>query len=424
MKIIKRLGLIIAVVLIALAINNAVKATDNTVEEKVSDTGFKYTLEVYSESYRLTITGTTNTNAKTLDIPNKIDGYDVTIIGENAFKGMTNLQKVVFPDTIESVKDYAFSGCTNLKEVKLNSEATLYTKVFEGTAIETLVFPADENAKSCSFEGATLDGMNHLKSIYVYAKDKCWIYDHGVSEDEIMNDTTLEYLRNNVTIYGYSSTYEIDDNINSVPYSPKGFAQARGIKFVDLDTLEEITLSDEETKISLYGNVGKTSKISVTKMVEGTEEYKNVTSGLENYNIALAYDISVTDGDYEGKLKVTLPVESKYNGRTALVLHKKADGTVEKFSPVVENGFVTVEVTELSPFVVAFEKENEPSNNENNEEKDENKNEEQNINNIEKDEKGELDESPKTGENSLGIISASVLTIITIGAIIAIKNKK
>ena len=424
MKIIKRLGLIIAVVLIALAINNAVKATDNTVEEKVSDTGFKYTLEVYSESYRLTITGTTNTSAKTLDIPNKIDGYDVTIIGENAFKGMTNLQKVVFPDTIESVKDYAFSGCTNLKEVKLNSEATLYTKVFEGTAIETLVFPADENAKSCSFEGATLDGMNHLKSIYVYAKDKCWIYDHGVSEDEIMNDTTLEYLRNNVTIYGYSSTYEIDDNINSVPYSPKGFAQARGIKFVDLDTLEEITLSDEETKISLYGNVGKTSKISVTKMVEGTEEYKNVTSGLENYNIALAYDISVTDGDYEGKLKVTLPVESKYNGRTALVLHKKADGTVEKFSPVVENGFVTVEVTELSPFVVAFEKENEPSNNENNEEKDENKNEEQNINNIEKDEKGELDESPKTGENSLGIISASVLTIITIGAIIAIKNKK
>lgn len=424
MKIIKRLGLIIAVVLIALAINNAVKATDNTVEEKVSDTGFKYTLEVYSESYRLTITGTTNTSAKTLDIPNKIDGYDVTIIGENAFKGMTNLQKVVFPDTIESVKDYAFSGCTNLKEVKLNPEATLYTKVFEGTAIETLVFPADENAKSCSFEGATLDGMNHLKSIYVYAKDKCWIYDHGVSEDEIMSDTTLEYLRNNVTIYGYSSTYEIDDNINSVPYSPKGFAQARGIKFVDLDTLEEISLSDKETKISLYGNVGKTSKISVTKMVEGTEEYKNVTSGLENYNIALAYDISVTDGDYEGKLKVTLPVESKYNGRTALVLHKKADGTVEKFSPVVENGFVTVEVTELSPFVVAFEKENEPSNNENNEEQDENKNEEQNINNIEKDEKGELDESPKTGENSLGIISASVLTIITIGAIIAIKNKK
>ena len=424
MKIIKRLGLIIAVVLMALAINNAVKATDNTVEEKVSDTGFKYTLEVYSESYRLTITGSTNTSAKTLEIPSEIEGYDVTIIGENAFKGMTNLQKVVFPDTIKSVNDYAFSGCTNLKEVKLNSEATLYTKVFEGTAIETLVFPADENAKSCSFEGATLDGMNHLKSIYVYAKDKCWIYDHGVSEDEIMSDTTLEYLRNNVTIYGYSSTYEIDDNINSVPYSPKGFAQARGIKFVDLDTLEEITLSDKETKISLYGNVGKTSKISVTKMVEGTEEYKNVTSGLENYNIALAYDISVTDGDYEGKLKVTLPVESKYNGRTALVLHKKADGTVEKFSPVVENGFVTVEVTELSPFVVAFEKENEPSNNENNEEKDENKNEEQNINNIEKDEKGELDESPKTGENSLGIISASVLTIITIGAIIAIKNKK
>lgn len=424
MKIIKRLGLIIAIVLMALAINNAVKATDNTVEEKVSDTGFKYTLEVYSESYRLTITGTTNTNAKVLEIPSEIEGYEVTIIGENAFKGMTNLEKVVFPDTIESVKGYAFSGCTNLKEVELNPELTLYNKVFEGTAIETLVFPADENATSCGFDGSTLDGMNHLKSIYVYAKDKCWIYDNTVSDVAEMTPETAEYLKNNVTIYGYSSTYPEDDSINAVSLTPKGLAQKRGIKFVDLATLEEITLSDEETKVTLWGNVGKIAKLSVTKMVEGTEEYKNVTSGLENYNIALAYDISVTDGDYEGKLKVTLPVESKYNGRTALVLHKKADGTVEKFSPVVENGFVTVEVTELSPFVVAFEKENEPSNNENNEEKDENKNEEQNINNIEKDEKGELDESPKTGENSLGIISASVLTIITIGAIIAIKNKK
>ena len=187
------------------------------------------------------------------------------------------------------------------------------------------------------------------------------------------------------------------------------FKNIWGIKFVDLATLEEITLSDEETKVTLWGNVGKIAKLSVTKMVEGTEEYKNVTSGLENYDIALAYDISVINGDYEGKLKVTLPVESKFNWRTALVMHKKADGTIEKFSPVVENGFVTVEVTELSPFVVAFENETEDNS------------EEQNINDIEKD---ELDESPKTGENNIGIVVASILSIITLAAIIAIKNRK
>lgn len=421
MKTIKKLGLIIAIILMILAIANVVNATDATVEEKISETGFKYTLEVYpSGSYTLTLTGTTNTSAKVLEIPNEIDGYEVTVIGENAFKGMTSLEKVVFADNIESVKDYAFSGCTNLKEVELNAEATLYTKVFEDTAIETLVFPADKTATSCSFEGATLDGMNHLKSIYIYAKDKCWIFDHGVSEDEVMSEETLEYLRNNVTIYGYSSTYEIDDNINSVPYSPKGFAQARGIKFVDLATLEENTIADAETEITLYGNVGKTAKLSVRKMVEGTEEYKDVTSGLEGYDIALAYDISVVDGDYEGKLKVTLPVESKYNGRTALVLHKKADGTVERFSPVVENGFVTVEVTELSPFVVAFEEDTTIPN----DDKTTSDEEEENIKDVPKEDKGELDESPKTGENNIGIILASVLSIITYGAIIVIKSRK
>ena len=69
-----------AIALILLAINNTVKATDTTVEEKVTETGFKYTLEVYSESYDLTITGTTNTNAKVLEIPDEIEGYKVNSI--------------------------------------------------------------------------------------------------------------------------------------------------------------------------------------------------------------------------------------------------------------------------------------------------------------------------------------------------------
>lgn len=409
MKTIKKISLIMAIALILLAINNTVKATDTTVEEKVTETGFKYTLEVYSESYDLTITGTTNTNAKVLEIPDEIEGYKVNSIGEGAFKGLTSLEKVVFPENLKDVNGYAFSGCTNLKEVELNAEVTLYNKVFEGTAIETLVFPADESATSCGFDGSTLDGMNSLKSIYVYAKDKCWIYDNSVSDVAEMTAATAEYLKNNVTIYGYSSTYPEDDSINSVSLTPKGLAQKRGIKFVDLATLEEITLEDKETKVTLWGNIGKIAKLSVTKMVEGTDEYKAVTSGLENYDIALAYDISVVEGDYEGKLRVTLPVESKYNGRTALVLHKKADGTVERFSPVVKNGFVTVEVSELSPFVVAFENETEDNS------------EEQNINDIEKD---ELDESPKTGENNIGIVVASILSIITLAAIIAIKNRK
>ena len=409
MKTIKKISLLISIVFILFIINNVVKATDTTVEEKVSDTGFKYTLEKYMETYVVNITGTTNTNAKVLELPSKIEGYEVAYIAENAFKGMTSLEKVVFSDTIKSVNGYAFSGCTNLKDVELNAEVTLYNKVFEGTAIETLVFPADENATSCGFDGSTLDGMNSLKSIYVYAKDKCWIYDNGVSETAEMTAKTAEYLKNNVTIYGYSSTYPEDDSINAVSLSPKGLAQKRGIKFVDLATLEETSLSDSNTEITLWGNVGKTAKLSVTKMVEGTDEYEAITSGIENYDIALAYDISIIDGDYEGKLKVTLPVESKYNGRTALVLHKKADGTIERFSPVVENGFVTVEVSELSPFVVAFENETEDNS------------EEQNINDIEKD---ELDESPKTGENNIGIVVASRLSIMTLAAIIAIKNRK
>ncbi|MBR1685455.1 MAG: leucine-rich repeat domain-containing protein [Clostridia bacterium] len=82
-----------------------------------SDCGFVYYGEsngfLYELSNGITITGYTHTGGN-LIIPQKINGYNVTTIGEGAFEGRIDLLSLSVPATLTAVKDRAFKGCSNL----------------------------------------------------------------------------------------------------------------------------------------------------------------------------------------------------------------------------------------------------------------------------------------------------------------------
>ena len=54
-------------------------------------------------------------------IPDVIDGYSVTGIGVEAFRGCTDLTAVSIPDSVTEIKDGAFRGCTGLLAVRIPS---------------------------------------------------------------------------------------------------------------------------------------------------------------------------------------------------------------------------------------------------------------------------------------------------------------
>lgn len=58
---------------------------------------------------------------KLIQIPNSIDGIPVKIIGEDAFKKCTSVEKIIIPEGIERIQNGAFSGCSNLKHIVLPS---------------------------------------------------------------------------------------------------------------------------------------------------------------------------------------------------------------------------------------------------------------------------------------------------------------
>ena len=57
-------------------------------------------------------------------IPDKIDGFEVTSIGANAFLACTNLSSITIPNSITSLWPRAFQKCTGLTSVTIPDRVT------------------------------------------------------------------------------------------------------------------------------------------------------------------------------------------------------------------------------------------------------------------------------------------------------------
>jgi hypothetical protein len=75
----------------------------------------------YSNGVRITSYTGTETD---IVIPSDLDGYPVTFIEGDAFRGNTELKSVVIPDTVTTIDYYAFSGCTSLTSVTIGRGVT------------------------------------------------------------------------------------------------------------------------------------------------------------------------------------------------------------------------------------------------------------------------------------------------------------
>lgn len=106
---------------------------DNTVyaviaEGKLSSDGFYY--DVY-ENNTAAIRGVSDTSIQQLTIPEKVDGYTVTAIGEKAFRDHEQLLYVKMSGNVKTIGKEAFAGCKSLVRADLGGKVhTLATDAF------------------------------------------------------------------------------------------------------------------------------------------------------------------------------------------------------------------------------------------------------------------------------------------------------
>ncbi len=125
------------------------------------------------------------------------------------------------------------------------------------------------------------------------------------------------------------------------------------ITFTKKYVLNETSVEDTNNGVAVVGKKDIDSTLTVEKLDTNSDVYKELVKKLESSKVLGSYEVKL-NGNYEGKLSVSFNVDNTYNGQNVTVLHKKSDGTIETFAKVVTDGKVTVEVDELSPFVIAL----------------------------------------------------------------------
>jgi hypothetical protein len=82
-------------------------------------------------------------DSRLVQVPASIKGKPVVGIEKHAFKGNSNIEEVVLPDTIKFINEYAFFGCSKLSKVNIPPQVTeVQHWVFQYTAIKKLILPA------------------------------------------------------------------------------------------------------------------------------------------------------------------------------------------------------------------------------------------------------------------------------------------
>lgn len=168
------------------------------------------------------------------------------------------------------------------------------------------------------------------KDGYEESWDKVWVENSKeVTEDKDQNNkpdsnTKKDYIES-----------KLDDKTSNVNIEGKLTKDAK------------LVVVDKSTK--------KDGKVTITVPETILKDYKTLKPTQDKlYEIVKSFDIKIL-GDYQGKLKISLPVGEENNGRRAIIKHLSKNG-LKTYTSTVEKSSVSFEVDSLSPFVVIIEK--------------------------------------------------------------------
>ena len=298
--------------------------------------------------------------------------------GENEFQN--NIENIISDKNIKVIINYGAFGSAAGDIVQADSFVALYknnvlykTMGISSLAFETIIIP---------------DNVQDTDEAYInYALPKIKEIWNRFEVSNVKRITGKVDEENNITNNG---TYYI--------MTLNGTDSARVVlkKSNTKKILDNVAISNSSATIN-GTNIDKTSSIYTEMLSKAKEKGFN--------NIFNAYELKLASGNISNGLTITFSLGTENNGKQALILHKKANGSYEEFTETVENGKVNIKVTELFPFMVAL--------------KDKTTTATTPIANNNR----KLDNEPKTGVSNYTLL-ASIIALISLGGIVVLNFKK
>jgi hypothetical protein len=136
---------------------------------------------------------------KEIVIPKYIGKYEVTGIGDEAFRDCDSLTSIVIPEGVTSIGDEAFSSCDSLTSIEIpNGVTSIGDGAFGYCSLTSITIPESvtrigESAFSCShLTSITYNGM--VSEWNAISKDEYWVtYNVYCTDGTIAKDGTVTY---------------------------------------------------------------------------------------------------------------------------------------------------------------------------------------------------------------------------------------
>ena len=183
----------------------------------------------------------TGTNTLIVGCKNSVIPNSVTSIGDGAFRGCSGLTELTLPNSVWSIGEYAFQGCSGLTELTLPSSVTRIGKnaFSDCSGLEKIISLA-EIPPVCG-SGGVFYGVNKTNcelivpviSVIAYKLAEVWNEFSNISgfsgvEDTVADGNTIRVIGNQIEISGYFTSVEVygingaliykgKDNVVTVP---------------------------------------------------------------------------------------------------------------------------------------------------------------------------------------------------------------
>lgn len=323
MKTTKILSLLLAVVIL---ISTVFSVTAFATADDGTYKNFKYTVTDENSAVISKYTG----NEASVEIPESINGYHVTEIGDSAFKGNFSLKNAEIPDSVKIIGDYAFNDCTGLESVnipesveKIGKSAFFYCTRLENVNVSDGIKTIGDGAFFGCYSLKSFKITESVNSVGEYAFARC----------NELKSVTVENGIKSVSNQMFADCTSLNEIV--LPNSIESIGRRA---FLNCSALENLELPDSIETIADYAFYGCSQIKSLSISAKTIGDYAfSLCSQLESVSFS---DNLETIGDEAfkstGLSEISIPSAVSHIGERAFATNK-----IEKINVEEDNQYYT-----------------------------------------------------------------------------------